>query len=318
MLIFEKILDQLNFIKRCHQYGVGLWQCPSFLFIIMGLIIIVSMMASYAIAAIYANEPEVVALIVIIVTFFLLIFGQMIINNFERLAKINKLKSEFISVASHQLRAPLTSFKWALNFLINNDNIFPERQMEYLMLLKGNSDRMIKLVNDLLEVSKIEFNSIKLFFKQGISLVDMVKKTIEDFAPLAKASNVTIELKTAHDLPKIKGDPEKIKVIIQNIVDNAIEYIKAKGRVWINIDKDDHFLKVSVKDTGVGIPKEQQKYIFQKFFRSDNIMKYQVVGTGLGLFIAKAMVEAHGGKIGFYSKEKKGSTFWFTLPIAKQ
>lgn len=317
MLTFGQISDQLNFVKRCREYGINLWQCPSFLFIIMGLIIIVSMLATYAIATIYVNEPEIVALIVLMTTFFLLILGQIIINNFERLAKINKLKSEFVSVASHQLRAPLTSFKWALNFLINDNGLSPEKQMEYLTVLKNNNDRMIKLVNDLLDVSKIEFNSIKLIFKQEISLVDIAKETIENLAPLAKASNVTIELRAVPDLPKIKGDPEKIKTAFQNIIDNAIKYIKTKGEIWINIDKNNHFLKVSIGDTGVGIPKEQQKYIFQKFFRSDNIMKYQVIGTGLGLFIAKAMVEAHGGKIGFYSKEGEGSTFWFALPITK-
>lgn len=317
MLNFKQISDQLNFVKKCREYGINLWQCPSFLFIIMGLIIITSMLATYAIATIYVDEPEIVILIVLLATFFLLILGQIIISNFERLAKINKLKSEFVSVASHQLRAPLTSFRWALNFLINDSGLPPEKQMEYLTVLKNNNDRMVKLVNDLLDVSKIEFNSIKLLFKQKISLVDTAKETIEDLAPLAKASNVTIELRAAPDLPKIKGDPEKIKTVFQNIIDNAIKYIKTKGEIWINIDKNNHFLKVSVGDTGVGIPKGQQKYIFQKFFRSDNVMKYQVIGTGLGLFIAKAMVEAHGGKIGFYSEEGKGSTFWFALPITK-
>lgn len=314
----KNICDQLNIAKQCREYQLSIWQCPQFLFLAMGMLIIISMLGTYYIAAIYTPEPEIVALIVIGVTTILLIFMHLIVNIFEQLVKVNKLKSEFISVASHQLRAPLASLKWTLSILLQNErDLTPDKRMEYISIIKNSNDRMIKLVNDLLDVSRIETKTLELPFKKEFSIVKTIQTVINELTPLAKASNITINAEFAPNLPKLKGDEERIALVAQNLLDNAIKYTKKKGEIFIKADLESNqkYVKVSVIDQGVGIPQNQQGQIFQKFFRSDNIMKHQVIGTGLGLFIAKAVIENHKGKIGFSSKEGQGSTFWFTLPI---
>lgn len=313
-----EIWRELNFVAKCRDYHLSLWQCPHFIFILMGLLIIASILGSYLVANYYNQEPEVVIVIVIVVTVVLLALDFIVINTFDRMAQINRLESEFISVASHQLRTPLASLKWTIGFLADNwENLSTQQRKEYLDNLKEGNDRMIQLVNNLLDVSRIDFNAMKVFFTEDISLISLVKKVITNAELSAKFNRVSLQVDLADALPAIKGDPAYLELAIQNLIDNAIKYIKDSGTVWIKLEKVGHNLFFSVRDTGVGIPKDQQNKIFQKFFRADNIMHYQVNGTGLGLFLVNAVIKAHHGKIGFTSQEGEGSTFWFTLPIKK-
>jgi signal transduction histidine kinase len=310
-----RILEQLNIPKQCKKYGLSLWQCPSFLFLIMGMIIALVSVLSYLIGTRYIAEPRVVALIVLIISAILLILATIITNSFERLAETNRLKSEFISTVSHQLRAPLSNLAWAIELLMSGRlGKIEEQQVEYFKILKENSDRMKDLVKDLLIVSRIE--SARLFLKrEEFYLEELVREIIKEFEPFAKASNCQIEFTSEQNLPKIFGDRYQIRQVIENLLDNAIRYTKGKGKVKIRIKKEKNFVHFEIEDNGVGIPKEDQKFIFQKFFRASNVLKYKTQGTGLGLYISKAIIERSGGKIGFKSKEGIGSTFWFKLPI---
>ena len=311
----KKIFDQFNIPTQCKKYGLPLWQCPHFLFLVMGIIIIVSTLVAYAIGSRYVEDPQVVALIVLLVTAVLFTIAVIITRSFERLAEANRMKSEFISVVSHQLRSPLSNLRWAIELLISGRaNGVSEKQLEYFKILKENSARMGELVSDLLTVSRIETAKL-LLKKEEISLEDLIRKIIEELEPFAKASNVKVEFRAKENLPKVFADPSQIRLVIENLLDNAIRYIKEKGRVEIKLEKIDKYCRFEIKDTGVGIPKEDQKYIFQKFFRSENVMRYQTQGSGLGLYIAKSIVEKSGGKIGFKSQEGIGSTFWFTIPL---
>jgi len=312
---FKKIFAQLNIPAQCRRYGLPLWQCPTFLFLIMGIIIIASTLIVYAIGTRYIEDPEIVALIILILTVILFIIAFIITRSFERLTEAARMKSEFISVVSHQLRSPLSNLRWAIELLMSGRiGKIEEKQTEYFRILKENSARMGELVSDLLTVSRIETATLPLK-KKEISLEDLTRELISEFEPFAKASNVEIEFKPQKDLPQIFADPSQIRLVVENLLDNAIRYIRDKGNVEILLEKRDKNLYFEIKDNGVGIPKEDQKYIFQKFFRSENILRYQTQGSGLGLFIAKSIVERSGGKIGFKSEENKGSTFWFTLPI---
>lgn len=187
-------------------------------------------------------------------------------------------------------------------------------QIEYFRILKENLGRMGELVFDLLTVSRLETATLPLK-KEEVFLEDLINKLISEFQPFAKASNVEIEFKSQKDLPRVLTDPSQVSLVIENLLDNAIRYIKENGRVKVGLEKRARNLYFEIEDNGVGIPKEDQKYIFQKFFRSENILRYQTQGSGLGLYISKSIIGKLGGKIGFKSREKEGTTFYFTLPI---
>ncbi len=311
----KEILAQLNIFTQCKKYGLPLWQCPHFLFLLMGLIIIGSTLGVYLIGSRYVESPQAVALITLLVTAILFIIAFIVTRSFERLAEANRMKSEFISIVSHQLRSPLSNLRWIIE-LLNSGKVdsVSEKQLEYFKVLKENSDRMRELISDLLIISRIETAKFPLK-KKEFSLVELIKELIKGLEPLAKASNVEVKFEPKADSPKIFADPSQIQLVIENLLDNAIRYIKEKGRVGIKLKRKDGDLYFEIEDTGVGIPKEDQKYIFQKFFRSENVMRYQTQGSGLGLYIAKSIVEKSGGKISFKSEEGKGSTFWFNLPL---
>ncbi|MBI4101707.1 MAG: HAMP domain-containing histidine kinase [Candidatus Nealsonbacteria bacterium] len=313
-MVFKEIVSQFNLAGQCRKYGLSLWQCPQFLFLLMGGIIIVSSLATYAIGARMIADPEIVALIVISVTSVLFIIAFIITQSFDKLAEANRMKSEFVSVVSHQLRSPISNLKWAIEFLLSGRAGEVEgKQLEYFRILKENSTRMQELVADLLTVSRIEsagFSPKKTQF----SLEDLVSDLYSQFEPLAKASNVEMKFVRQEGLPQVIGDPSQIRQAIDNLIDNAVRYVKEKGIVEISLSQRKNSVYLSVKDNGVGIPDKDKKYIFQKFFRSENALRYQTEGSGLGLYIAKSFIEKSGGRIGFASQEGKGSTFWLVLP----
>jgi len=304
----NNFFSKINVFRDCREYNLGLWECPSFIFLVMGAINIIAMISTYFIATRLTDEPEITALIVIAVTFIIFIIAHVITQSFDKLAQANKMKTEFVIIASHQLRTPLSAMRWTLNLINDAKATDPaEQQAAYLAIIKESNDRMIRLVNDLLDVSRIEMGRIILSPKQ-VNLYILIQKIIATYLPLARASNIDITLEADETLPNVLVDPEKISLVIQNLIDNAVKYTKGKGTVIISAKADGKYVNVSVKDTGVGIPVSQQRHVFQKFFRSDNAMKHQTVGTGLGLFIAKAIVEESNGKIWFESKENQGTT----------
>ena len=298
-------MQKLNLFKECSDYNLSIWQCPSFIFFVLGMVNIAAMVGTYLIANRYTNQPEISALIVIIISIIIFALSHSVTNSFDKLAQANKMKTEFISIASHQLRTPLSGMRWSLN-LIKGGKCGPADNATFIDLIQENTDRMIRLVNDLLDVSRIEMGK-NTFIPRQTNIYVLVQKIVNNSSLYAMANNIMLELGAPETLPNIYTDPDKISMVIQNLIDNAIKYTKGKGAVKITLTEEKKFIKTTIQDTGVGIPKNQQKHIFQKFFRSDNIMKHQTVGTGLGLFIAKAVVEQSGGQIWFY----------FTLPVYK-
>jgi len=311
----KKKLGKLNIVAQCRAYGLSPWQCPQFLFLIMGIFIIVSSVVSYLIAVRYIGDPEIAAFAVIITTAVLFIISYIITRSFERLAEASQMKSEFIDVVSHQLRSPLTNLRWTVGLLAMEKagGSLKERE-EYFAILQENIKRMLELVNDLLIVSKIE-QGVFPQRKQEISVKDLFLEMITGVKVYAEALNVKINFKPQSNLSKIFIDPSQLKLVIENLLDNAIRYSKSGGEVRIKIIRRGNKLFFEVKDAGVGIPEKDQKFIFQKFFRGENVVRKQTQGSGLGLFVVKSIVEKSGGKIWFESKEGRGTTFYFTLPI---
>lgn len=285
----------------------------------MGLVIIAAMLITYYIGVHYMS-PEILIMVLAVVTVVLLLVGHTIVVSFERIVQANRMKSEFVSIVSHQLRTPLSSLKWSLDLLrgkrIGEIN---KKQKEYLDIINESNNRMIELVNDLLNVNRIEEG--KLGVKPNeFPFVSLVEDIIEGIKPLAQENKVTISLHKEENLPSVYADPDRIRMVIQNLIENAIKYSNKdiKDRLAeITIERDGDRVKFSIKDNGVGIPPGLQGQVFGKFFRGDSLAKQRVDGTGLGLFITKGIIKLSGGEIDFKSKEDKGSIFWFTLPIKK-
>lgn len=320
----------LNIRAECAALRLKFWQCPPVLFIALGFFTIISIVAVYVLSSSYFEDPEIPTIfIVTLVTVIYLIIGYVIINSFNTIAEANRMKSEFISIASHQLRTPLSIFNWTLNVLERDLNklgtgkesteITTQKSIDSLLQnLHTASARMIQLVNSLLDVTKIEAG-VLILKGEGFSLDKLTKDTLENFKKYASASNIEIRYAPPSFAPLVDGDVERISLVIQNLLDNAIRYTESSGLVEIAILDGKSQLTWRISDQGMGISDDKKKYIFQKFFRADTTSGsyVQPQGSGIGLYIAKAIVEASGGAVGFDSKEKKGSTFWFTLPKTK-
>ncbi|MCX6714982.1 MAG: ATP-binding protein [Candidatus Uhrbacteria bacterium] len=237
-------------------------------------------------------------------------------RDISRMKKIEKMRIEFVSIASHQLRTPLTGIKWFSELLLNEHvGKLNAEQKEYLRQIAHSNQRMINLVNDLLEVSHIdEAGKYKIDFqKQDFS--EVIKQVVDQQRVLAEMKQIQIQL-DPNCLKKnlILMDRSKIEQVLQNILNNAVKFSQPKGKIHLSCKKETGQLSCSVQDFGMGIPKHQQSQIFEKFFRADNAINAGD-GTGLGLYIAKSIIEAHKGKIWFESKEGKGTTVYFSLPI---
>lgn len=311
------MLEQLNPLATCRKYHLSLWQCPPFLFLVMGLVIAGGIGVTYLVASLRIGDPRIVALLVLAVGAVLFTIDYVIINSFERVAEASRMKTEFIGVVSHQLRAPLTNLKFALELLMSGKmGRVEEDAVEYFKILRENTQRMGDLINDLIVVSRIESGEFPLK-KEGISLRETTEKLIEKNRPFAEASNVELSFQAEKDIPNALADPLWLEQVVSNLIDNAIRYTKGKGKVEIFIKKDGKDVLFKIKDHGVGIPKEEQKYIFRKFFRSKNAVRHQTQGSGLGLHIAQRVIELFKGKIWFESQEGEGTMFYFTLPVKR-
>jgi len=239
-----------------------------------------------------------------------------IIHDVSREKLVEKMKTEFVSLAAHQLRTPLSAIKWTLKMLLDGDlGKITSEQKEFIDKTYISNERMINLINDLLDVTRIEEGRY-LYKPTPTDIEAIVQFVINSYKDEIEKRKIKLDFKKSEKkLPHVRVDVEKIKLAIQNLIDNAIRYNPAGGKVIINLKQSDDGIEFSVKDSGIGIPKEQQARIFTKFFRALNATRIDTEGSGLGLYITKNIVEAHGGEIWFKSKENEGSTFYFNLPI---
>lgn len=234
----------------------------------------------------------------------------------ERAESIAKVKSEFILIAAHQLRTPLSEFKWGLNELTEErfGRIKPE-QKEVLDAIYQNNEGMISLVNNILSAAEVEKDGL-VYNVQFENIKEVIKEQVDSLALMSKRKNLEITLNSPkEELPKLKIDKFQIGLVLKSLLENAINYSNSGDKVEVNISRSGKFIEIGIRDFGVGISKEELNHIFTRFFRGKKSIEKQPIGSGLGLFISRNIVKGHGGNIWAQSKEGEGSTFSFSLPV---
>lgn len=235
----------------------------------------------------------------------------------EKLKKIDQMKSDFITITAHQLRTPLTGIKWSLTAILNG-NLGPvhKEQKEYLQGAVESNQRMIDTVNEILQMDNIQTGQTRIKTAE-VSPADLLNSALADIYPEAAQKHIKINSSISKNLiPLINIDQDAIRTVLQNLIGNSVLYTKEKGEVNIEITQSGDKVQISIRDNGIGIPKNEQKNVFTKFFRATNAVNHYANGSGLGLSISKNIVQQHGGKIDFESEEGKGTTFNIILPIA--
>jgi len=234
-----------------------------------------------------------------------------------QLQRLDEAKDEFVSMASHQLRTPLTSVKGYISMLLEGDaGQINDTQKHFLSEAFTSSERMVHLIDDFLNVSRLQTGKF-VIDRRLINLKTITEQEVESLRTTAKQRQLTLKLKTQARIPSLYLDENKIRQVIMNFIDNALYYSAASTTIAIELKVEDGNVALIVKDTGIGVPESEQAHLFTKFYRASNARKQRPDGTGVGLFLAKKVIDAHGGSMIFTSEEGKGSTFGFTLPIAK-
>jgi two-component system phosphate regulon sensor histidine kinase PhoR len=227
--------------------------------------------------------------------------------------RLEKIRQDFISNVSHELKTPLTSIKAMVEVLLEGGAEDSKLRKDFLENINQEVDRLSRLVSDLLLLSRLE--SDREFLNPiSTDFVTLITRTVSRFQPRAMKEGITLSLEIKGDIPPLKVDVNYIDQVISNLIDNAIKYTPSGGKIDVIVEDLGKDIRVSVKDTGIGIPKEDLPRIFERFYRGDKSRSLSLGGVGLGLSIVKHIVEAHGGRVGVESEIGKGSTFYFTLP----
>ena len=253
------------------------------------------------IAPVTARDKEIIGLTIIL-------------HDITREKEIETLKTEFVSMAAHQLRTPLTGTKWAFRTIMDNpSNKISNSDRDLLERGFQNNENMIELVNNLLNIARIEEGRF-IYDMSEVYIDDMAQKQLDRLKTVIEKKNLKVTINKPRELPEIQADKEKINLVIQNLIENAIKYSPIGATITITVTSTEHDVKFAIQDTGFGVPENQRGEIFNKFVRGTNVLQMGIEGTGLGLFLARQIIEKHGGKLWLMDEIRQGSTFIFTLP----
>jgi signal transduction histidine kinase len=228
--------------------------------------------------------------------------------------EVDRAKTEFVSLASHQLRTPLSAINWYAEMLLAGDagEINDEQRMYLNEVYQGNQ-RMVDLINSLLNVSRLELGTLAVD-PEDTDVIALAQSVLNELAPQIKERGIQLTTTFDKETPHVYADPKLLRMVFQNLASNAVKYTPHDGSVSVHIAPKDEYITITVADTGLGIPKTEQTQIFSKLFRATNARESDTDGTGLGLYIVKSVVEHAGGTIRFESEEGKGTTFFVQIP----
>jgi signal transduction histidine kinase len=229
----------------------------------------------------------------------------------ERLVEADRLKDEFVALISHDLRTPLTSILGYLELTLEDEELSAS-QRGYLEVVERNAQRLLRLVSDLLFVARLEAGQLELH-ESELDLASVVEQSVHEAEPRAAAGGITLKCET-EPVPGMAADRGRMFQLLDNLVSNAIKFTPAGGEVRVRVTGGNGVVRLEVTDTGIGIPAEDQQRLFERFFRASTAADRQIAGTGLGLYIARAIVEAHGGEISVESEAGRGTAFRVEIP----
>lgn len=231
------------------------------------------------------------------------------------LSVLDQAKAEFVSIASHQLRTPISIIGGYVELLQENkSHNLDQEQIESLEAIHRAQGRMAKLIQALLDTSRIEMGVFAVELSP-VNIAEIADGLLGELTPQFESKKLKLTKELDKNIPNINADPNLVRIIIQNLCTNAIRYTPEKGQIHVAVSRQDQDILIRVKDTGIGIPKDAQPKVFSKLFRADNAVDMVTEGTGLGLYIIKSLIDYSGGKVWFESKEVEGTTFYVKIPL---
>jgi len=243
--------------------------------------------------------------------------GQVkVVHDVTKERELDRMKSDFISMISHELRTPLFSIQGFIRLILDGQVPDEETQANFLTVVEGQAQHLASMVDDLLDLSRLEAGLIDLKV-ETVQIGEIVRHTITKLHSLAQSKQIVLKVHVTDNVPPLTGDRRWLEHVMTNLIGNAIKFTPEEGRVWVLVKRQTSDVVVQVIDSGIGIPKEAQRNLFSKFFQVDGSATREAGGTGLGLYIARRIVEAHGGRIWVDSETGKGSAFSFSLPLSE-
>ncbi len=236
-----------------------------------------------------------------------------VLHDITGMRKLEEMRVEFVANVSHELRTPLTSIRGFVETLKEGAVDNPEEKVRFLNIIEKHADRLNHLINDLLQLSRIESREIKME-SRSINLKELIDEVVADFEDKMDRKGQSIEVKISPEFPEIEADRERIEQVLNNLLDNAVKFTPPEGKICLSALEEGEDIRIEISDTGIGIPREYLSRLFERFYRVDKARSKELGGTGLGLSIVKHIVQAHGGTVGVESEPDKGSKFFFTLP----
>ena len=236
------------------------------------------------------------------------------LHDVTELRRLERVRQDFVANVSHEFKTPLTAIQGFAETLLAGALDDPENNRRFLEIIRNHAMRLARLTNDLLKLARIEAGKMELEFS-SVGLLELIEGCTETTLLKANRKEITLEISVPPQLPPVRGDAALLRDVLQNLLDNAIQYTPARGHISVEATAGPREAVVTVADTGIGIPLADSERIFERFYRVDAARSREAGGTGLGLSIAKHIVEAHGGKLWVESTVGQGSKFSFSLPL---
>lgn len=304
----KKILEKISFFSEAKRLGIPFWQHPQFLFLVFGILISFAAIFAFWIPQKYLLSPEDSALLSFSVTGILFFFAFLITKSLEKLLKFNQLKNEILNILAHNLSSPVVSLKWLLESLEKKGGKLDSDDFE---MFKRGVKNLEEAIDKVILVTGLEKMTIGKR-KENFSISKVTEELVSDLKKEIEEKKLKLKIEKWGD-DEIFENKKLISWLIKNLLRNAISYSLPENRIFIKTFDKKNRVFFKIEDEGVGIRPEERKGLFQKFFRGESSLKYQIKGMGLGLYASKLIIERAKGKIGYLPKEK-GSIFWFSLP----